>query len=125
MQRLIRSFGYAFAGVGYGLRTQANFRIQVLIASGVILAGVVFKLSTTEWAILVVTMMIVLSAELLNTAIEAVVDRVGNETHPLSKIAKDAGAGAVLIGAVGAIIVGVLIFGPRLLTLIAPGQSAP
>ena len=125
MQRLIRSFGYAFTGIGYGLRTQANFRIQILIASGVILAGLVFKLSTTEWAILVVTMMVVLSAELFNTAIEALVDRVGNETHPLSKIAKDAAAGAVLIGALGAIVVGVLIFGPRLLTLFAPGQSAP
>ncbi len=125
MQRLIRSFGYAFAGIGYGLRTQANFRIHILIAGGVILAGAVFKLSTTEWAILVVTMMIVLSAELFNTAIEALVDRVGNETHPLSKAAKDAAAGAVLIGALGAIIVGILIFGPRLLTIIAPGQSAP
>ena len=76
------------------------------------------QISPIEWAILVVTIMIVMSAELFNTAIEAVVDRVGDEPHPLSKIAKDTGAGAVLIGAIGAVIVGLLIFGPRLLALI-------
>ena len=62
--------------------------------------------------------MIVMSAELFNTAIEAAVDRMGDEPHPLSKTAKDMAAGAVLIGAIGAVIVGVLIFGPRLVTLL-------
>jgi diacylglycerol kinase len=118
MRRLIRSFGYAFAGFGHGLRTQANLRIHVAFTFGVIVAGLWLQISTIEWAILVVTIVIVMSAELFNTSIEAVVDRVGNEPHPLSKIAKDTGAGAVLIGAIGAVIVGVLIFGPRLLALI-------
>ena len=118
MRRLIRSFGYAFSGIGHGLKTQANLRIQVAFASGVIVAGLWLQISAIEWAILVATIMIVLSAELFNTAIEALVDRVGSEPHPLSKIAKDAGAGAVLIGAIGAVIVGLLIFGPRLLALI-------
>ncbi len=118
MKRLLRSFGNAFAGIGYGLRAQANLRIHVFISLGVILAGWLLQISTVEWAILVVTMMIVLSAELFNTAIEAAVDRVGSEPHPLSKIAKDTAAGAVLIGATGAVIVGALIFGPRLLVLI-------
>ena len=118
MQRLIHSFGYAFAGIGHGLRTQANLRSQVLFTGGVVLAGLILRLSTIEWAILVVTMMIVLSAELFNTAVEAAVDRAGSETHTLSKIAKDAAAGAVLISATGAVIVGLLIFGPRLLALI-------
>jgi diacylglycerol kinase len=76
------------------------------------------QLNTLEWAILVVTIMIVMSAELINTAIEAAVDRVGSEPHPLSKRAKDTAAGAVLIGAIGAVIVGLLIFGPKLLALI-------
>ena len=118
MQRLIRSFGHAFAGIGHGLRTQGNLRIQLLAAVGVISAGLLLQISTIEWAILVVTIMIVMSAELFNTAIEAVVDRVGSEPHPLSKIAKDTAAGAVLIGAIGSVIVGLLIFGPRLLALI-------
>lgn len=118
MTRLVRSFGHAFAGLGYGLRTQANLRIQIVSSVGVIIAGLVLRISPIEWAILVVTMMSVLSAEMFNTALEALVDRVGNEPHPLSKIAKDTAAGAVLIGAIGSVIVGVLIFGPRLLALL-------
>lgn len=116
--RLIRSFGHAFAGVGHGWQTQTNLRIHVAAAIGVSVAGLLLQISTIEWAILVVTIMIVLAAELINTAIEAVVDRVGSEPHPLSKIAKDTAAGAVLIGAIGSVIVGLLIFGPRLLALV-------
>ena len=118
VMRLIRSFSHAFAGLGHGLRTQANMRIHILAAAGVIVAGLLLQISPIEWAILVVTIMIVMSAELFNSAIEAAVDRVGNEPHPLSKIAKDLAAGAVLIGAIGAVLVGLLIFGPRLLALI-------
>ena len=118
VMRLIHSFGHAFAGIGHGLRTQANLRIHVLAAAGVVTAGLLLHISTIEWAILVVTIMIVMSAELFNSAIEAVVDRVGREPHPLAKIAKDMAAGAVLIGALGAVLVGLLIFGPRLLALI-------
>jgi diacylglycerol kinase len=121
MQRLIRSFGHAVAGIEHGLRTQGNLRLHVLAAIGVVIAGLLLQISTIEWAILVATIMIVLSAELLNTAIEAAVDRVGGEPHPLAKIAKDTAAGAVLIGAIGAVIVGLLIFGPRLLVLIGRG----
>ncbi len=117
MHRLIRSFGYAFQGIGHSLKTQANLRIHVAITLAVIVAGLWLQLSPIEWAILVVTIMIVLSAELFNTAIEAAIDRVGSEPHPHSKIAKDAAAGAVLISAIGAVIVGLLIFGPRLLAL--------
>jgi diacylglycerol kinase len=119
MRRLVHSFGHAFAGIGHGLRTQANLRIHLLAAVCVVIVGLLLQISTIEWALLVVTIMIVMSAELLNTAIEAAVDRVGSESHPLSKVAKDAAAGAVLIGAIGAVIVGVLIFGPRLLALLA------
>ena len=118
MRRLIRSFAHAFSGIGHGLRTQANLRIHLLAAACVIIAGLLLQISIFEWAILTVTIMIVMSAELFNSAIEAAVDRVGNEPHPLSKIAKDLAAGAVLIGAIGAVIVGLLIFGPRLLALI-------
>lgn len=119
--RLFRSFSHAFAGIGYAFKTQANLRIHLVVALAVIVAGLWLQISTVEWTILVVTIMIVLSAELFNTAIEAVVDRVGSEPHPLSKIAKDTAAGAVLIGAIGAVIVGVLIFGPKLLALIGAG----
>ena len=118
MRRLLRSFPYAFAGIGHGLRTQVNLRFHMVAAACVIIAGLLFRISTLEWAILVVTIVIVLSAELMNSAIEAAVDRVGGEPHPLSRVAKDTAAGAVLIGAIGAVLVGLLIFGPRLLAVI-------
>jgi len=118
MRRLLKSFYYASQGIGYAFRTQANLRIHFAISIVVAIAGVWLQLSAIEWAILVVTMMIVLSTELLNTAIEAALDRVGTDVHPLAKIAKDTAAGAVLITAIGAVIVGLLILGPRLLTQI-------
>ncbi len=118
MARLLRSFGYAFQGIGYALRTQANLRIHVAISALVIAAGLWLQLAPIEWAILIVTMMIVLTAELMNTAIEAALDRVSGDLHPLAKAAKDTAAGAVLIGALGAVAVGALILGPHLLKMI-------
>jgi diacylglycerol kinase len=117
MQRLFRSFHFAFQGIGQAFRTQPNMRIQLVIAAAVVIAGVWLNISPAEWAIIALTIAVVLSAESFNTAIEATVDRIGNEPHPLAKTAKDAAAGAVLICAIGAAVVGVLIFGPRLLTL--------
>ena len=67
---------------------------------------------------LIVTMMIVLAAELMNTAIEATLDRVSVEHHPLAKVAKDTAAGAVFVSAIGAVLIGLLILGPRLLALV-------
>ncbi len=120
MRRLLNSFGYAFAGLRYAFRTQANLRIHVAVCIAVIILGAMLSLSPLEWAVLIVTMMIVLAAELMNTALEAALDRVGVEHHPLAKVAKDSAAGAVLIGAIGAVLVGLLILGPHLLQLISP-----
>lgn len=119
MQRLFKSFDYAFQGIGFAFRTQVNFRIHVGVSMAVIVLGLWLQVSAIEWAILVVTMMIVLAAELFNTALEAALDRVSTDHHPLAKVGKDTAAGAVLISALGAVIVGLLIFGPRLLALIA------
>ena len=119
MRHLLSSFHYAFQGIGHAFRTQANLRIHTIIALAVIVIGLWLRLSQIEWAIVVVTMMIVFAAELFNTAIEATLDRVSSEHHPLAKVAKDAAAGAVLIAAIGAVIVGLLILGPKLLAWIA------
>jgi undecaprenol kinase len=119
MRRLLDSFRYALQGIDHTFHTQANLRIHTVIAIAVLLAGLWLQLNTGEWAIIVVTMMIVFSAELFNTALEAAVDRFGPEQHPLAKVAKDAAAGAVLITALGAVVVGVLILGPKLLAVIA------
>jgi diacylglycerol kinase len=114
MRRLLASFGFALTGLRYAFRTQANFRIHTVISLAVMAIGLGLQLGPIEWAVLIVTMMIVLTTELMNTALEATLDRVGVEHHPLAKVAKDMAAGAVLISAIGAVLVGLLILGPHL-----------
>jgi len=109
------SFGYAFAGLFYCVRTQRNFRIHLATGTAATLVGLLLGLSPVEWAVLAVTMVLVLSAEMVNTMIEALVDLVTQEYHPLAKTAKDVAAGVVLLTAIGAVVVGLIIFGPRLL----------
>jgi undecaprenol kinase len=114
---LIASFGFALEGIAHAFRTQRNFKVHAGITLAVIVAGVVLGISTEQWAILVVTIALVLQAELVNTALEAVVDHVAPEFHALAKIAKDCAAGAVFVCAVAAVIVGLFILGPRLIAL--------
>jgi len=112
---LVSSFGYAFAGLGYCLRTQRNFRIHLSIAFLGTIAGLLFGLSLLEWAIFGVMVVTVLAAEMVNTMVEALVDLVTSEYHPLAKVAKDVAAGVVLLTAIGSVVVGMLIFLPKLL----------
>lgn len=88
-------FGFALTGLRYAFRTQANFRIHIVISLAVIAIGLGVPLGPIEWAVLIVTMMLVLSAELMNTALEATLDRVSVEQHPLAKVAGTTAAGAV------------------------------
>jgi diacylglycerol kinase len=110
-----RSFAYAFAGIGYCLRTQRNFRIHLLAAGAVVVVGALLGLAAVEWAILALTVTMVLAAEMVNTVIEATVDLASPGYHPLAKVAKDVAAGAVLVTALGAVVIGVCIFAPHLL----------
>lgn len=96
------------------LKTQQNAWIHSLVASLVIAMGVWLEIDIRDWAILVLTIAVVFSAEFINTAIEAVVDLASPALHPLAKVGKDVGAGAVLVAALAAIIVGILILGPPL-----------
>jgi undecaprenol kinase/diacylglycerol kinase (ATP) len=80
--------------------------------------GVVLKINANEWISLVLIVTIVLILELINTAIETVVDMISLKFHPLAKIAKDVTAGAVLVASIGAIVVGVMIFLPKLLLVV-------
>ena len=114
---LIASFGFALEGIAHAFRTQRNFKLHVGITLAVIIAGVLLGISVEQWAILAVTIALVLQAELVNTALEAIVDHVAPEFHALAKIAKDCAAGAVFVSAVVAVIVGLLILGPKLLAL--------
>ena len=115
---LIRSFGFAFAGLGWMLRTQRNAQIHFVITIAVVLVGLWLRVSAVEWIALILAIALVLALEALNTALEAVVDLVSPQYHPLAKRAKDSAAGAVLIGAIGTAIVGCIIFLPKLLALI-------
>ena len=108
------SFGYAVRGWWYVLRTQRNAWIEAVITILVLLLSLWLGLSARDWAILVLTIVLVFIAEFLNTAIEAVVDLASPGQHPLARVAKDVGAGAVLLAATAAVAVGLLILGPPL-----------
>jgi diacylglycerol kinase len=108
------SFRHAFAGWWFVLKTQHNAWIHALVSTAVLLLGLWLHLTRQEWAILILTMMAVWMAEFMNTALEAVVDMTMPDLHPLAKVAKDVAAAAVLVGAIGAVVIGLLILGPPL-----------
>ncbi|MFQ6057380.1 MAG: diacylglycerol kinase family protein [Anaerolineae bacterium] len=110
---LLDSFRHAFAGLGHVLRTQRNARIHLLIAVAVVALGLALGLSRWEWAILALTIGFVFVAELFNTVVEAAVDLASPEIHPLARVAKDVAAGAVLLAAIAAVVIGLLILGPH------------
>jgi diacylglycerol kinase (ATP) len=112
------SFGYAFRGVAAALRSEIHLQFHAVATVLVVGLGFYFQLSPTEWALVALAVGLVWSLELANTAIEAVVNLVSPEYHPLAGRAKDVAAGAVLVGAIAALVVGVLVFGPRVWALL-------
>ena len=112
----IAAFGHAFRGWGYVLRTQHNAWIHSVVAVVVVAMGLWLGLSPSNWAIIVITIAMVFTAEFINTAIEAVVDLASPVHHPLAKVGKDVGAGAVLVAALAGVVIGLLILGPPLWT---------
>ena len=114
---LLKTLSYGFNGILYTLKHERNMVIHFLIMILVIIAGIVFKITFVEWGVCFVLFALVLSLELMNTALENVVDLVTEEKKPKAKVAKDASAGAVLVAAIFAVIIGISIFLPRLLEL--------
>lgn len=112
-------FVYAFAGLRYAVETQRNMRIHLAMAAAVIATGFYLQLSSTEWAILGITIGFVLVAEMFNTVAEAALDAATPHYHPLVKVAKDVAAGAVLLTAIVSTAVGALILGPPLWNKVA------
>ena len=108
---LLRSFGYAFQGVAACLLGERNFRIHTLAGAMAIAMGAYYRLSGTQWAVLLLAIALVLCCEAVNTAVEAAVDLVSPGEHPLAKLAKDCAAGAVLLAAAGSVGVGFCLFG--------------
>ena len=113
-KKLVDTFNNAINGIINTVRTERNMKIHLVAAILVLIACFFFDISRVEFLILVITITMVMSAEVVNTAIEAVVDMSTNYYHPLAKIAKNAAAGAVLITAINAVIVGYVIFWDKL-----------
>jgi diacylglycerol kinase len=111
----IQSIQHALHGWWYVLRTQHNAWIHAFVSAFVFIMGLWLKLPARDWAVLILTIAMVFTAEFINTSIEAVVDLATRERHPLAKAGKDVGAAAVLIAALAAVLVGLLIMGPPFL----------
>jgi diacylglycerol kinase len=111
---LLRSFGYAFAGVAYIVRTQRNARIEIVIGVAAILLALWLGLGPLEWAVLAITVALVLALEWINTSLELAVSLASPDRHPSAKAAKDVAAACVLLGASTSVVVGLLLLAPRL-----------
>ena len=118
MKRLRKSISYAWQGIRLTFKEQRNFRIHSVVALLVISTGILLKISSNEWYITIVCVGMVLSAELLNSAIEKVVDLVSPEWNKKAGDIKDASAAAVLILAITSAIIGCLIFGNHVIFLV-------
>lgn len=112
--RFLNSLACALRGVAHLVRSQPNARLHLLAAGLVCAAGIYFGLSRAEWLWVTVAIVLVWSAEAFNTALEELADAVHPERHPGIGRAKDAAAGAVLIAALGAAVIGLLVFVPHL-----------
>ena len=110
VHKLVDSFNYAIDGLVYALRTQRNMRIHFVMALVALILSVIFDISKIELLILLLTISLVIITEIINTAIETVVDLYTREYHPLARIAKNVAAGAVLFAALNAVVVGYIIF---------------
>ena len=121
---LFASFRFAFEGIAYAFRTQRNFKVHCGVMLAVVVVGLAVRLAPAQWAILALASGLVFQAELMNTALEAVVDRVSPEFHTLAKVAKDCAAGAVFLTALCAVVVGLLVLGPALLGALATALCA-
>lgn len=114
-KKIVNSFKYAIEGFISSFKTERNMKIHVLAMIITIALAIYFKLNAIEWCIIAIAIVLVIGAELFNTAIETIVDMVSPEKNLKAKLAKDISAAAVLTFAIGAIIVGIVIFFPKLI----------
>ena len=114
MKKFINSFKFASEGLWLELRRERNLKIDIIIMILVVILGFILKISKVEWIICIILFAIVISGELFNTAIERIVDIIMPEKNEKAKAIKDISAGAVLILAIGAAIIGAMIFIPKI-----------
>ncbi|MBD5337192.1 MAG: diacylglycerol kinase family protein [Bacteroides sp.] len=113
-----RSFVYAWRGIRYLFRGEHNARIHLCVAAAVVIAGLIFGLSTTEWGVISLAIGLILALEAVNSAVEALADHVSPDFAPLIGRAKDVAAGGVLLGVFGAVGAGIAIFLPKIIDLL-------
>ncbi len=113
--RTIYSFRHASRGLVWALSSQANLRVHLVVGVVVLIAALIFRFSAIEFALLFVCISIVVAAELVNTALEVLIDYAWPERQPMVGRAKDVAAAAVLLAAIGTAVVGILLFGRHLL----------
>lgn len=111
----VLSFKYAFSGIKEALKTEPNLKFHFITALAVVFLGLFLGISKTDWVVVIFLIGLVISVELTNTAIEAVVDSFIDKQHPGAKLAKDISAGAVLTVSITAFIIGLIIFLPFLI----------
>lgn len=111
----VKRFKYAFNGIFHALVHEANFRIQVVYAAAVIYAGLYFGISLTDWSMLVLSLGFLLSAEMVNTAVENIIDHVIHHYDESARIIKDLSAGFVLVTGICTLIVSILVFLPYMI----------
>jgi len=114
---LSRSFGYSLEGFLHALRQNRNLRIHLIVAMVVVILSIFFRINKYEMSILGVVVLLVISSEMINTAIEEMVNLITQEHRKEARIAKDVAAGMVLVAAVGSVIIGSIIFTPYILKL--------
>jgi diacylglycerol kinase len=116
-QRL-KSFGYAINGLKYTIRTQHNFTIHLVLAIIAIILGFVLNISNLEWITIIIVIGLVMSAEIFNTSVEEIVNLVSPSKNSKAGIIKDLAAGAVFVLSIVALIVGIIIFLPKIINLL-------
>ena len=114
---LVKSFGYAFEGVIHAIKNNRNLKIDLITALVVLILAIFFHVNQYEMIILAIMILLVISSEMINTAIEEMVNLITTEHKKEAKIAKDVAAGMVLVAALGSIIVGIAIFSPYIFRL--------
>lgn len=120
MRKRIQSFSHAIRGIKASAISEIHMKVHIAISVAVLIAGFALDISILEWFVCLLCIGLVLSLEVVNTAIEDIVDLVSPDHHPLAGKAKDAAAGAVLIAAIVSAIAGSIIFIPKILALIQP-----
>jgi diacylglycerol kinase len=115
MRRIAKSVGHASRGLVMAFREEMNIKIHVIISLVVIAAGIYFNISATEWLVLILTIVLVMSLEIINSILERVIDIIKPSVNQYVKEMKDMIAGSVLLAAIAAVVVGLIIFVPKIL----------